>query len=38
VVIEDGCRSIDLQGSVAATHASLRKLGVASVKADAIRA
>jgi nicotinamidase/pyrazinamidase len=36
VVIEDGCRSIDLQGSVAATRESLQTLGVASVTADAV--
>jgi len=36
VVIEDGCRSIDMDGSVAATHASLKALGVACVKAEAI--
>jgi nicotinamidase/pyrazinamidase len=31
VVVEDSCRSIDMQGSLAATRESFRKLGVASV-------
>ncbi len=34
-VIEDACRSIDVDGSVAATHASLAALGVASISAPA---
>ncbi len=32
-VVEDACRGIDVDGSVAATHASLAGLGVASVSA-----
>jgi len=32
-VIEDACRGIDVDGSVAATHASLAALGVASISA-----
>jgi nicotinamidase/pyrazinamidase len=31
VVVEDGCRGIDMQGSLAATRESFRKLGVVSV-------
>jgi len=36
VVVEDGCRSIDMEGSVAATHETFKKLGVACVHSDAI--
>jgi len=34
-VVEDACRSIDVDGSVAATRASLAALGVASIRAQA---
>jgi len=36
VVIEDACRAIDLEGSLAATHASLVGLGVASIESESI--
>jgi nicotinamidase/pyrazinamidase len=36
VVIEDACRGIDVDGSVAATRESFAPLGVATVSADAI--
>src|SRR6202040_3413122 len=36
VVIEDACRGIDVDGSVAATRESFAPLGVTSVNADAI--
>lgn len=35
-VIEDACRAIDVQGSVAATRESLAKLGVRCIRSDAI--
>jgi nicotinamidase/pyrazinamidase len=38
VVIEDACRSIDVQGSVAATRSSFAALGVAGTKADELTA
>jgi nicotinamidase/pyrazinamidase len=34
-VIEDACRSIDLDGSVAASHASFRELGIPLVSIEA---
>lgn len=34
-VIEDACRGIDLDGSVAATHHSLRELGISVVSLEA---
>lgn len=34
-VIEDACRGIDLDGSVAATHRSFRELGIAVVSLEA---
>jgi nicotinamidase/pyrazinamidase len=34
-VIEDACRSIDLDGSVAASHASFRELGISLVSIEA---
>jgi nicotinamidase/pyrazinamidase len=37
VVIEDACRGINLEGSVAATRQSLRELDVPCVAADALR-
>lgn len=36
VVIEDACRGIDLDGSVAATHAALAAAGVACIGADEV--
>lgn len=36
VVIEDACRSLDVEGSAEATRAQFRKLGIACVPADAI--
>ena len=36
VVIEDACRAIDVEGSLAATHASLVGLGVASIESESI--
>jgi len=36
VVIEDGCRAIDVAGSLAATRRSLASIGAACVSADAI--
>jgi nicotinamidase/pyrazinamidase len=36
VVIEDACRGIDVDGSIAATRASFAPLGVTTVSADAI--
>ena len=36
VVIEDACRGIDVDGSVAATQAVFNKLGVRGVKADEV--
>src|SRR5262249_32073858 len=36
VVIEDACRGIDVDGSVAATRASFAPLGITAVAADAI--
>jgi nicotinamidase/pyrazinamidase len=36
VVIEDGCRGIDVDGSVAATRRDLAALGVTSIGADAL--
>jgi nicotinamidase/pyrazinamidase len=36
VVIEDACRGIDMDGSIAATHQAFSSLGVACVTADAI--
>jgi nicotinamidase/pyrazinamidase len=38
VVIEDACRGIDVQGSVAATRSSLAALGVPCIKAGALAA
>ena len=38
VVIEDACRGIDVQGSVAATRASFAALGVACIKAGDLAA
>ena len=38
VVIEDACRGIDLDGSVAATRASLSARGIACVSMDAVGA
>jgi nicotinamidase/pyrazinamidase len=38
VVIEDACRGIDVQGSVAATRASFAALGVACIKAGELAA
>jgi nicotinamidase/pyrazinamidase len=35
VVIEEACRGIDLDGSVAATHRSLRSLGIPVVGIEA---
>jgi nicotinamidase/pyrazinamidase len=35
-VIEDACRAIDVEGSLAATHASLAGLGVASLASGLI--
>src|SRR5262249_39994604 len=35
VVIEDACRGIDLDGSVAATHQSFRELGISVVSLEA---
>jgi nicotinamidase/pyrazinamidase len=35
VVIEEACRSIDIDGSVAATHRSLRSLGVETIGIEA---
>jgi nicotinamidase/pyrazinamidase len=35
-VIEDACRAIDVEGSLAATHASLRALGVASLSSESV--
>jgi nicotinamidase/pyrazinamidase len=37
-VIEDACRSIDLDGSVAATRASFAALGIACIGAPAVAA
>ena len=34
-VVEDACRGIDLDGSVAATHQSFRDLGIAVVSLEA---
>jgi nicotinamidase/pyrazinamidase len=36
IVIEDACRGIDLDGSMAATHASFQALGIACVGSDSI--
>jgi nicotinamidase/pyrazinamidase len=36
IVIEDACRFIDLDGSVAATRASFQALGIACVGSDAV--
>jgi nicotinamidase/pyrazinamidase len=36
IVVEDACRGIDVDGSVAATRARLAELGVACINADAI--
>jgi nicotinamidase/pyrazinamidase len=36
IVIEDACRGIDVDGSVAATHALFKQLGIRCVKAAAI--
>jgi nicotinamidase/pyrazinamidase len=36
VVIEDACRGIDVDGSVAATHESLARLGVDRIRGDAL--
>jgi nicotinamidase/pyrazinamidase len=36
VVIEDACRGIDVDGSIAATHASFAPLGITVVGSDAI--
>ncbi len=36
VVVEDACRAIDVDGSLAATRASLAALGVPCVRADAV--
>jgi nicotinamidase/pyrazinamidase len=38
VVVEDACRGIDVQGSMAAAHASFAALGVASIAAAALTA
>jgi nicotinamidase/pyrazinamidase len=38
VVIEDACRGIDVQGSVAATRSSFGALGVACIKAGELAA
>jgi nicotinamidase/pyrazinamidase len=37
VVVEDACRGIDMDGSVAATQQALQSLGVAGIRAEAIR-
>jgi nicotinamidase/pyrazinamidase len=34
-VIEDACRGIDLDGSVAAAHRSFRELGISVVSVEA---
>jgi nicotinamidase/pyrazinamidase len=34
-VIEDACRGIDLDGSVAATHRSFRELAISTVSLEA---
>jgi nicotinamidase/pyrazinamidase len=36
IVVEDACRAIDVDGSLAATRRRLAELGVATVKADAL--
>jgi len=34
-VIEDACRGIDIDGSMAATHQSLKSLGISTVNIEA---
>ena len=38
VVIEDGCRAIDIEGSAEATRALFKKLGIRCVNASAVSA
>ena len=38
VVVEDACRAIDLEGSLAAAHSAMAEAGVTLVTADALAA